>query len=239
MEDYSNKKKFFFDIPDEALSADSSQALINFFEDEVDKKDHYTKCHCNRVSEYCVLIGKKLGLPQEDLDKLRIGGLFHDIGKIGIPDNILKKESKLTNEEYDEIQTHTSLGVDILTRNKVFKEIIPIVEYHHEKYDGNGYPFKLKGDEIPMEARVVGVADIFSALVEKRVYKDKFCKEQVVSILSELSKNNKIDSAIVNVVIENYDYLVQQMEENAEELNMGVMKFVSTYENLERMLQSI
>lgn len=218
MEDYSNKKKFFFDIPDEALSADSSQALINFFEDEVDKKDHYTKCHCNRVSEYCVLIGKKLGLPQEDLDKLRIGGLFHDIGKIGISDNILKKESKLTNEEYDEIQTHTSLGVDILTRNKVFKEIIPIVEYHHEKYDGNGYPFKLKGDEIPLAARITAVADTFDAMTSKRSYRDPIPLTDVVEEFKKCS-GTQFDPNIVNTFLDIINNEYDVIEEIQQKYN--------------------
>ena len=218
MEDYSNKKKFFFDIPDEALSADSSQALINFFEDEVDKKDHYTKCHCNRVSEYCVLIGKKLGLPQEDLDKLRIGGLFHDIGKIGIPDNILKKESKLTNEEYDEIQTHTSLGVDILTRNKVFKEIIPIVEYHNEKYDGNGYPFKLKGDEIPLAARITAVADTFDAMTSKRSYRDPIPLTDVVEEFKKCS-GTQFDPNIVNTFLDIINNEYDVIEEIQQKYN--------------------
>lgn len=218
MEDYSNKKKFFFDIPDEALSADSSQALINFFEDEVDKKDHYTKCHCNRVSEYCVLIGKKLGLPQEDLDKLRIGGLFHDIGKIGISDNILKKESKLTNEEYDEIQTHTSLGVDILTRNKVFKEIIPIVEYHHEKYDGNGYPFKLKGDEIPLAARITAVADTFDAMTSKRNYRNPI---PLIDVVEEFKKcsGTQFDPNIVNTFLDIINNEYDVIEEIQQKYN--------------------
>ena len=218
MEDYSNKKKFFFDIPDEALSTDSSQALINFFEDEVDKKDHYTKCHCNRVSEYCVLIGKKLGLPQEDLDKLRIGGLFHDIGKIGISDNILKKESKLTNEEYDEIQTHTSLGVDILTRNKVFKEIIPIVEYHHEKYDGNGYPFKLKGDEIPLAARITAVADTFDAMTSKRSYRDPIPLTDVVEEFKKCS-GTQFDPNIVNTFLDIINNEYDVIEEIQQKYN--------------------
>lgn len=201
MEDYSNKKKFFFNIPDDTLSANSTQSLINFFENEVDKKDHYTKCHCNRVSEYCVLIGKKLGLPEEDLDRLRLGGLFHDIGKIGIPDNILKKEAKLTNEEYDEIQTHTSLGVDILTRNKVFKEIIPIVEYHHEKYDGNGYPFKLKGEEIPLSARITAVADTFDAMTSKRSYRNPIPLTDVVEELKKCS-GTQFDPNVVNTFLD-------------------------------------
>lgn len=215
MENYSNKKKFFFNIPDDALSANSTQSLINFFEDQVDKKDHYTKCHCNRVSEYCVLIGKKLGLPQEDIDKLRIGGLFHDIGKIGIPDNILKKESKLTNEEYDEIQTHTSLGVDILTRNKVFKEIIPIVEYHHEKYDGNGYPFKLKGDEIPLAARITAVADTFDAMTSKRSYRDPIPLTDVVQEFKKCS-GTQFDPNIVNTFLDiiNNEYdVIEQIQQ--------------------------
>ena len=218
MEDYSNKKKFFFDIPDEALSADSSQALINFFEDEVDKKDHYTKCHCNRVSEYCVLIGKKLGLPQEDLDKLLIGGLFHDIGKIGISDNILKKESNLTNEEYDEIQTHTALGVDILTRNKVFKEIIPIVEYHHEKYDGNGYPFKLKGDEIPLAARITAVADTFDAMTSKRSYRDPIPLTDVVEEFKKCS-GTQFDPNIVNTFLDIINNEYDVIEEIQQKYN--------------------
>lgn len=215
MENYSNKKKFFFNIPDDALSANSTQSLINFFEDQVDKKDHYTKCHCNRVSEYCVLIGKKLGLPQEDIDKLRIGGLFHDIGKIGIPDNILKKEAKLTNEEYDEIQTHTSLGVDILTRNKVFKEIIPIVEYHHEKYDGNGYPFKLKGDEIPLAARITAVADTFDAMTSKRSYRDPIPLTDVVQEFKKCS-GTQFDPNIVNTFLDiiNNEYdVIEQIQQ--------------------------
>mgnify|MGYP004452178705 FL=1 len=215
MENYSDKKKFFFNIPDDALSANSTQSLINFFEDQVDKKDHYTKCHCNRVSEYCVLIGKKLGLPQEDIDKLRIGGLFHDIGKIGIPDNILKKEAKLTNEEYDEIQTHTSLGVDILTRNKVFKEIIPIVEYHHEKYDGNGYPFKLKGDEIPLAARITAVADTFDAMTSKRSYRDPIPLTDVVQEFKKCS-GTQFDPNIVNTFLDiiNNEYdVIEQIQQ--------------------------
>lgn len=218
MQDYSNKKMFYFNIPDDALSADSSQALINFFEDQVDKKDHYTKCHCNRVSEYCVLIGKKLGLPQEDLDKLRIGGLFHDIGKIGISDNVLKKEAKLTNEEYDEIQTHTSLGVDILTKNKVFKEIIPIVEYHHEKYDGNGYPFKLKGDEIPLAARITAVADTFDAMTSKRIYRDPMSLTDVIEEFKKCS-GTQFDPNIVNTFLDIINNEYDVIEEIKQKYN--------------------
>ena len=102
----------------------------------VEAKDPYTKGHSDRVSEYSVLIGKHLGLNEEDLHTLKIGGLFHDIGKIGIPDSILLKPEKLTPEEYSEIKNHPAIGVHILSNASIFENIIPIVKHHHERYDG-------------------------------------------------------------------------------------------------------
>lgn len=110
----------------------------------VDAKDPYTRGHSDRVSEYSVLIGKYLSLPEEDLHTLKIGGLFHDIGKIGIPDSILLKPDKLTTDEYSEIKNHPAIGVHILSNAAIFRDIIPIVKHHHERYDGLGYPSKLK-----------------------------------------------------------------------------------------------
>ena len=105
-------------------------------------KDPYTKGHSDRVSEYAVLLGKKLNLPDEDIEKLRIGGLFHDIGKIGIPDSILLKESNLTDEEYAKIKEHPVIGYNMIQHATMFKNILDIVKHHHEKFDGNGYPDK-------------------------------------------------------------------------------------------------
>ena len=110
----------------------------------VDAKDTYTRGHSDRVAEYAVLIGKAVGLSDEDLRTLQIGGLFHDIGKIGVPDTILQKESRLTDDEYSEIKNHPSIGAHILSTATIFKDIIPIVKHHHERYDGNGYPRKIK-----------------------------------------------------------------------------------------------
>lgn len=110
----------------------------------VEAKDTYTRGHSDRVAEYAVLIGKAVGLSDEDLRTLQIGGLFHDIGKIGVPDTILQKESRLTDDEYSEIKNHPSIGAHILSTATIFKDIIPIVKHHHERYDGNGYPRKIK-----------------------------------------------------------------------------------------------
>ncbi len=138
----------------------------------VEAKDTYTRGHSDRVSEISVLIGKKLGLPDQDLKTLQIGGLFHDIGKIGVPDTILQKESKLTDDEYSEIKNHPSIGVHILSNATIFKDIIPIVKHHHERFDGRGYPSQLKGEEIPYLARIAAIADSFDAMTSKRSYRD-------------------------------------------------------------------
>ena len=145
----------------------------------VEAKDTYTRGHSDRVSEYSVLIGEKLGLPEDQIKTLRIGGLFHDIGKIGIPDSILLKPGKLTDDEYSEIKNHPSIGAHILGSAKTFQDIVPIVKHHHEKYDGNGYPSRMKGEEIPYLARIAAVADTFDAMTSRRSYRDAIDLQKV------------------------------------------------------------
>ena len=125
----------------------------------VEAKDPYTSGHSDRVADYSVLIGTKMGLDEDSLHTLKIGGLFHDIGKIGIPDSILLKETKLDTEEYSQIKNHPSIGVHILGDAKIFKDIIPIVKHHHERYDGKGYPSQLAGEDIPILARIAAMSD--------------------------------------------------------------------------------
>ena len=153
----------------------------------VDAKDTYTRGHSDRVSEFSVLIGKKLGLSEQDIRTLRIGGLFHDIGKIGVPDSILQKTEKLTDDEYSEIKNHPAIGVHILSTATIFNDIIPIVKHHHEKWDGNGYPSKLKGNDIPYFARITAIADSFDAMSSKRSYRNSLPLERI----KEEFRNNK------------------------------------------------
>ena len=151
----------------------------------VEAKDNYTRGHSDRVSQYSVLIGLNLGLSPFDLKTLRIGGLFHDIGKIGISDSILLKNGKLTEEEYNEIKKHPIIGKNILSNAEIFKDIIPIVLYHHERYDRKGYPYGLADKDIPLLARIVSVADAFDAMTSKRSYRNElsldFVKEEIKS----------------------------------------------------------
>ncbi len=139
----------------------------------VEAKDTYTRGHSERVSEYSVLIGKHLGISSKDIKTLKIGALFHDIGKIGISDSILLKKGKLTKEEYNEIKKHPVIGKNILSNAEIFQDIIPIVLHHHESYNGKGYPNHLSGKDIPLLAKIVCVADAFDAMTSKRSYRDE------------------------------------------------------------------
>lgn len=173
----------------------------------VEAKDKYTRGHSDRVSEYSVLIGKKLGLSDEDLNTLKIGGLFHDIGKIGVPDSILLKDTKLSDDEYSQIKSHPSIGAHILSTASIFQNLIPIVKHHHERFDGNGYPGKLKGEEIPFLARIAAVADTFDAMTSKRTYRDALPLEVVISEIEKCSGTQfdpKIASAFLDILKNDY-----------------------------------
>ena len=184
----------------------------------VEAKDPYTKGHSDRVSAYSVLIGETLGLSKDMLRTLEVGGLFHDIGKIGIPDSILLKESKLTDEEYSAIKNHPSIGAHILCNAEVFKDIIPIVKHHHERYDGRGYPGKLKGEDIPYLARIAAVADAFDAMTSKRTYRDSLPLDVVRSEI-ENNLGTQFDPKIGKVFLDILDNQYSKIEEIQKKIN--------------------
>jgi len=192
----------------ESAYTDSIQTLLY----TVEAKTPYTKGHSLRVSDYSVLIGKKLNLSQNDLQILKLGGLFHDVGKIGIPDNILFKNDKLTDNEYSEIKKHTLIGVKILSNSKMYQEILPIVKYHHERIDGKGYPLGLSNDKIPYLARIVTIADSYDAMTSQRSYRESL---SVNSVISEFSNNlgTQFDPVIgqlfIDILNNNYDELLK------------------------------
>lgn len=181
----------------------------------VEAKDPYTRGHSDRVAEYSVLIGEKLNLSEEDLKTIRVGGLFHDIGKIGIPDSILLKDSKLTDDEYSEIKNHPSIGAHILCNAEVFKEIIPIVKHHHERYDGRGYPGNLQGNDIPYFARIAAIADAFDAMTSKRTYRNSL---PIEIVRGEIEKNlgTQFDPELGRVFLNIIDNEYNKIEEIKE-----------------------
>ena len=178
----------------------------------VEAKDTYTRGHSDRVSEYSVLIGKYLGLSEEELHKLKVGGLFHDIGKIGVPDSILLKTTKLTDDEYSEIKNHPSIGAHILSNASIFQDIIPIVKHHHERYDCRGYPGKLGGENIPYLARIAAIADSFDAMTSKRTYRDSLPIDVVKSEI-EKNKGTQFDPNIADVFLDILNNHYEQIEE--------------------------
>ena len=137
----------------------------------LDARDPYTAGHSERVSALSVMLGEQLGLPPDELEVLRLGALLHDIGKIGIRDRVLTKNGPLTGEEFEIIKTHPTVGAHILRQVPMLAAHVPIVELHHERPDGRGYPHGLKGDQIPLFARIVHVADAFDAMTSARAYR--------------------------------------------------------------------
>ena len=178
----------------------------------VEAKDTYIRGHSDRVSAYSVLIGQELGLYDKDIATLRIGGLLHDIGKIGISDTILLKPSKLTEEEYNELKKHPSIGKQIVSTSSIFRDIVPIIYSHHERFDGNGYPQKLKGDQISFLARIVCVADAFDAMTSRRSYRDEMDLEYVTNQIRE-GAGTQFDPEVANVMLNILENKVDKINE--------------------------
>jgi putative nucleotidyltransferase with HDIG domain len=165
-----------------ALFMDSIQMLAG----AVDEKDPYTRGHSDRVTRYSVAIATELGLEPESVEEVRIAAQLHDVGKIGIEDRILKKPGALTPDEFEIMKTHTTKGANILRPVRQLKGMIPGIELHHESLDGRGYPYGLKGDEIPLMARIIMVADTFDAMTTDRPYQKSMEPEYVVRIIASL-----------------------------------------------------
>ena len=173
-------------------------------------KDGYTAKHLLRMSRYCELIGKKLGFSSEKCELIRYAAPIHDIGKIGIPDFILNKPGKLSNEEFEIMKTHTTIGASILQNSK--SEILRIGEIialsHHEKWNGTGYPYGLKGKEIPLEGRIAAIADVFDALTSKRQYKDAFSVETACGII-ESERGVSFDPKLADIFFKYLDEFLE------------------------------
>ncbi|AIS51261.1 putative PAS/PAC sensor protein [Thermoanaerobacter kivui] len=178
----------------------------------VEAKDVYTKGHSMRVSQYAALIGEYMGLSREKVEQLRIAGILHDIGKIGISDVILLKAGKLTDEEYKVIKSHPEISRRILMPIDLPEEILEAVSKHHERYDGKGYPYGIKGEEIPIEAAILGVADAFDAMTSDRSYRKGMNIEEAINELLKY-KGTQFHPEVVDAFISLYMNKKQRLEE--------------------------
>lgn len=165
------------------LMLDAIKALVA----AIDAKDPYTQGHSHRVSDYSVMIAQELGLTETQVYEVRIGSLLHDVGKIGIADAILKKQGKLTPEEYEEVKKHSLTGMNILSQVKMLEPMLPAIVEHHERLDGSGYPHGLNDQRISLMGRIVAVADVFDAMTSNRPYRKALAVTEVLDYLAKQS----------------------------------------------------
>ena len=179
------------------ITVESIQAIAR----TIDAKDEYTNGHSIRVGYYSKLIAENMGLKHDEVDNIYYIALLHDIGKIAIPDNILNKPGRLTDEEFKSMKSHTTRGAKILNGISTIPQIIEGARYHHERYDGTGYPDGLKGEDIPLVSRIICCADCFDAMASKRVYKEPYSIEKIISEFKRCS-GTQFDPKIAEVVVD-------------------------------------
>lgn len=203
-EQLKNIKKMSVQL--ESYLIDFAKVLLN----AVGAKDNFTADHSLRVSKFCELFSKYLNLNDDDKQSFIFAGMFHDIGKIGIADLILSKDGKLTDEEYEAIKLHPIIGANILSVCEMFKTTAPAILGHHEKYDGTGYPYKLKGENIPYLARALALCDTFDAITSRRPYKDP---KSIDFAIDQITKNSgtQFDPKLATLFL-------QMLKENKEEI---------------------
>jgi len=237
-----------FDFFNKLLNGSYVEELYNFFETKnlsresvisyskmlaysIDFRSEATVKHTILVEAISYQMAKLYGLSEERQTRIKVASVLHDIGKIGIPVEILEKPGKLTDEEFEIMKGHARIGYDILSGLNI-DDISKIGTLHHEKLDGSGYPFGLKGDEITLEMRILGIADIISALLGIRSYKEEFNQDKIIKILNNMVDMNKIDAKIVKLFINNYDYIINEAKNQSSDL-------MNTYLNLNKEYKEI
>jgi putative nucleotidyltransferase with HDIG domain len=174
---------------------------IKALAEALETKDAYTRDHSDRAVRHAMAVAEKLGLSDPEKNRLKYAAILHDIGKIGVPEHILNKPAKLTEEEYEIIKSHPEKGAEIIKHIKSLSEIVPLVLYHHQRYDGKGYPTKLSGKDIPIESRIVSVLDAYDAMTSDRVYRNSMGREFAVEELKR-SAGIQFDPQVVQAFLE-------------------------------------
>ncbi|MEG0295674.1 MAG: HD domain-containing protein [Clostridium sp.] len=224
LKDNAYKDELYNYFEDTIACRDEVIAYARMLTYAIDFRSEYTVKHSITVEAVSYQIAKLYGLDNDRAIKIKVAANLHDIGKIVIPIDILEKPGKLTVKEYEIIKSHAKVSYDILSGLNI-DDIRDIAGLHHETLDGCGYPFGIQDEDISIDVRIVAIADILSALIAARSYKGAFKKCKVVAILNDMKNNNKIDKKIVDLVIENYDFLIAEANKEADNL-------INLYENL-------
>jgi len=187
---------------------DLFSGTISAITDALDEKDKYTSGRSRRVCEYSIEIAKEMNLSDIELSKIEVASLLHDIGMIGVPEYILHKTEKLTEDEYLKIKKHVEYGMNILGNIKQLNSVVDIIKYHHERYDGSGYPYGIKGEEIPIGARIIALADTFDALISARAYRNSMPSDKAIEQISSQA-GKQLDYNVVQAflkIIDKFDF---------------------------------
>jgi putative two-component system response regulator len=177
---------------------DSAEQMVFSIARVVEARDQDTGDHCERLAKLSVGLGRRIGLDGEQITALRRGGYLHDLGKIGIPDEVLLKPGKLTGDEWSVMKRHVEIGVEICSPLRSLQPVLPLIRHHHERFDGSGYPDGLAGEEIPLLARVFQVVDIYDALTVDRCYRPAMTVDEAVAVIKDETDRGFWDQAIVS-----------------------------------------
>lgn len=169
------------------MLAETNKDLVSSLVSAIEAKDKYTLGHSQRVSDYAVSLAKKLNMSKEQINEIRIAGMLHDVGKIGISDEILHKPAKLSKDEYEEVKKHPSIGSFILNTLDLSDTTMEAINYHHERYDGKGYPLGLSGKELSLEAQIIALSDAYDAMTSDRPYRKAMTHEEAISEIKRCS----------------------------------------------------
>jgi putative two-component system response regulator len=188
--------KFLLDQLERAESVITTLGLT------IEARDPYTAGHCERLAHYAVSLGRALGADTAMLKSLWLGGFLHDLGKIAVPDSILLKNGPLETDERSVIQTHPVVGADLVREMRTLDEVRPIIRHHHERFDGSGYPDGLKGEAIPLGARIMAVVDVYDALCTERPYKPALSHREAIDILRQEAEAGAWDPYVVETFVD-------------------------------------
>jgi putative two-component system response regulator len=187
------------------------EGILFALAEAVEQRDHHIAGHCQRLAFVAVTLGIAMGLERSNLVALYRGGYLHDVGKVGIPDSILFKPAKLTSEEWTVMRSHSTRGEEICRHLRSMTDVLPIIRHHHERWDGSGYPDGLRGEEIPLLARVLQIADIYDALTSPRPYKPAYTPAEALRTLEEETGSGWRDPALVELFLRIHPAVLSKM----------------------------
>lgn len=213
-----------------------TESILFALAQAVEQRDCQTAGHCERLAFISVALGMAMGLERAQLLALYRGGYLHDVGKVGIPDSILFKPAALTADEWVTMRSHTSRGEEICRHLKSLRPVLPIIRHHHERWDGTGYPDGLRGNQIPLAARVLQVADIYDALISPRPYKHAYTPNEAMAIMRDETEKGWRDPDIMSLFLEMHDTVVAKISAYTSGADRNLQAMRASLANLKDFL---